>query len=180
MISLKSLLLEALGEEIQLAPVEKSQIMHFVQKHYLKKLPTSIKKIYGVFRYSKESGNYEMIGMAIYGNAWQQKTFHEFGIDNDQILDLKRLYIEDVGLKNIESFVIAKSLKMLKADFPNLRIVTTYSWEGAGHVGSIYQATNATYVGKSGKDMHKYFYVIRGNPNDFKAKFNKPYPKKIK
>jgi hypothetical protein len=178
MIKLQSIILENLKDKIRLMRVSREDVVPFIQKHYLKKFPPSIKQIYGVYYILPR--NFKMIGMVIYGSAWNRAKimFEPMGIKLDEIMDLKRLYLEDIGLKNLESFVIAQSLKMLMNDFPNVKIVLTYAWEGAGHIGTIYQATNAIYLGKSAKGMHKYAYVLRGNTKNIRKMLpQQPYPK---
>jgi len=67
----------------------------------------------------------------------------------DKVLELTRLWIEDGTPKNTESFLIGNSLKMLP---PKYDIVVSYAEIGAGHVGTVYQATNWIYTGMS--DRH--------------------------
>jgi hypothetical protein len=61
-------------------------------------------------------------------------------------------------------------------------VVITFADDEQGHVGGIYQATNAVYLGKSESGKHKYAYIIGGNNTKaIKAKLSvmaKSYPKK--
>lgn len=173
------ILLEKLKDEIEIIPVNKEQVQSFILKHYLGKDPKGIKKIYGVI-HKKEKGS-ELVGTAIYGIPMRSATtFIEPEVLSNEVLELKRLFLEDhVNLPNVESYVIAKTLKMLKSEFPQVKVVITFADEKVGHVGSIYQATNAIYLGKSSDGKHKYAYILRGN---LQALHNliksKPYPKK--
>ena len=65
------------------------------------------------------------------------------------VIELTRLWIADVTPKNAESFLIGRSLKMLS---PEKHIVVSFAEIGAGHVGTVYQATNWLYTGLS--DRH--------------------------
>lgn len=170
-------LLEKLKDEIEIIPTDKKQVQSFILKHYLGTWPVGIKKIYGI----KRKSNNSMIGMAIYGNPMQSATkVAEPEVSPDQALELKRLFIEDVpDLPNIESYVIAQTLRFIKQEFPDIKVVITFADEKAGHIGSIYQATNAIYLGKTGSGKHKYVYILRGNLRALQHLLqNKSYPKK--
>lgn len=169
-------ILEKLKDEIEVRSATKDEIEPFVQKHYLHKFPTGTKAMYGIFRKPTN----EMIGMIIYGRPFPavHKALAKLG-QPDDILELKRLFIDDVGLRNAESFVIGQSLKLLQHDLPNLRVVITFADSKAGHVGGIYQATNATYIGQSADGKHRYLYFMGKDADKMKAMVDaKPYPKK--
>ena len=181
MISLKKLLLqESLKDEIEVVNGTKESVSNFVQKHYLQKFPAGIQLIYLIIR--KTQQNSFPIGMALYGSPFPTATkFLEPEIKHDETIELKRLFMDDDANKipNLESFVIAKTLKKIKEDKPNVKIVITFADDTVGHVGTIYQATNAIYLGKSDAGKHKYIYILRGNPKIIKAKLTQhPYPKK--
>jgi hypothetical protein len=44
--------------------------------------------------------------------------------------------------KNTESYCIGQSIKHLKKDKPEVKVLVSYSDISMGHVGYIYQATN--------------------------------------
>jgi hypothetical protein len=67
----------------------------------------------------------------------------------DHVTELTRLWIADITPKNAESFLIGNSLKMLPEDKD---IVVSFAEIRAGHVGTVYQATNWLYTGLS--DRH--------------------------
>lgn len=169
-------LLEKLKDEIEVVPTNIENIQPFVLKHYLGKDPHGIKKVYGI-RY-KPTG--DMIGMVIYGVPMKSATqVVSTEVPSNEVWELKRFFIKDEpSIPNIESFVIAKTLGMIKQEFPDIKVVITFADEKVGHMGSIYQATNAIYLGKSG-GKHKYAYILRGNLKAINQLLqNKPYPKK--
>jgi hypothetical protein len=169
-------LLEKLKDDIVIVPITLEDAQPFILKHYIGEKPRGIQKIYGV--YHKPSSR--LVGAAIYGKPRKQATtVVQPEVPSDEVIDLQRLFLEDdVNTKNIESYVIARTLKMIKQDFPQVKVVITFADEKAGHVGSIYQATNAIYLGKSG-GKHKYAYILRGNLNALHNLLqSKPYPKK--
>ena len=168
-------LLEKLKNEIDIIPVEPEQVHPLVLKHYLQKWPQNVKVIYGVYH------NGQIIGAAIYGYPMKSATqVLNPEVDVNEVLELKRLFIEEEPkLLHIESYVIAKTLKMIKQSFPEVKVVITFADNRQGHLGVIYQATNAIYLGKSSGQLHKYAYILRGNVEAIKSKLaSKPYPKK--
>jgi hypothetical protein len=174
-------ILEKLKDEIEIADADKSAVAQFVQAHYLHKFPAGIKKIFSV-NHKQQDGTKKMIGMAMYGVPFMTaaKFLEPAGIQLKETLELKRLFIDDVGIRNIESFVIGQTLGRIRKEMPEIRVVLTFADDKAGHVGAIYQATNAIYLGKSDDSKHKYIYVM--NDKDKKAieQLIKPqaYPKK--
>ena len=91
----------------------------------------------------------KLIGVVLYGNPVGfrvVKSICEEFTDND-VLELKRLWIEDGYGKNIESYVISQTLKMLKKDSPQTKVVISYADPGANHKGIIYRASNWLYQG---------------------------------
>ena len=72
------------------------------------------------------------------------------------VTELHRLHILDVTPKNTESWFIARCLKLLQIDKPQIRGVISFSDTTEGHNGTIYQATNAYRCGMTSKAT---FYV---------------------
>ena len=62
------------------------------------------------------------------------------------VLELTRLWIEDGTPKNTESFFISQCLKRACRE-----IIVSFAQIDAGHVGTVYQATNWYYTGLSAK-----------------------------
>jgi len=67
----------------------------------------------------------------------------------EHVTELTRLWIADITPKNAESFLIGRSLKMLPSEKD---LVVSFAEIRAGHVGTVYQATNWIYTGMS--DRH--------------------------
>lgn len=68
-----------------------------------------------------------------------------------RVTDLHRLVILDGTPKNTESWFISRALKGLKEHKPDYWAVVSFADATEGHVGTIYQACNATFYGTSGK-----------------------------
>lgn len=167
-------LLEKLKDEIKIIPVKPEEVHPLVLKHYLHKWPQNIKLIYGIYHLDK------LIGAVVYGDP-QSGAISSLKTDLNppEVVELKRLFIEDIPtLPYVESYVIAKTLKMVKQDLPAVKVVITFADDKEGHLGTIYQATNAIYLGRTTRGLHKYAYILRGNLNSLKSKLqNKSYPK---
>lgn len=74
-----------------------------------------------------------------------------FGKDHKSgVTELHRLVILDGTPTNTESWFISRALKGLKEYRPNYTAVVSFADATEGHVGTIYQATNAIYYGTSG------------------------------
>lgn len=54
------------------------------------------------------------------------------------------------------SYLIAQALKMLKKDAPHKKIVLAYSDPSAGEIGTVYQATNWYYLGRTKTTSYRY------------------------
>jgi hypothetical protein len=181
MITLKEyVILEKLKDEFDVEPAKRADVEVFVKRHYLKTFPAGIKRIYAI--YQKQLEGRHMVGMIIYGTPFMTAPkFLAPEVQPQEVLELKRLYIDDIGIKNLESYVIGQSLNLLKRDEPTIKVVLTFADDIQGHVGGIYQATNAIYLGKSETGKHKYAYILRGNLDAIQAKLDpliQPYPKK--
>ena len=109
----------------------------------------------------------KLIGCVVYGNPVGFrviKSICEELSDND-VLELKRLWIEDGYGKNIESYCIAQTLKMLKKDSPQTKVLISYADPGANHKGIIYRASNWLYQGNEIGMADAYMYRYPNTDN---------------
>ena len=116
-----------------------------VKNHYLhRKAPASY--CFGLF---DEWGS--MVGVVTYGTPASPSLLKGIAGEDekDHIVELTRLWIADITPKNAESFLIGRSLKLLPEE---INIVVSFAEIQAGHVGTVYQATNWIYTGLS--DRH--------------------------
>ena len=73
-----------------------------------------------------------------------------FGADNKhRVTELHRLVLLDEMPRNTESWFISRALKELKKNKPELWGILSFADATEGHLGIIYQATNALYLGTS-------------------------------
>ena len=111
----------------------------------------------------------KLIGVVVYcqpagrsaaASICNQIQFHE-------VLELTRLWIEDIpNGKNLESYSISQSIKLIKMDFPTIKCIISYADGEQTHKGTIYQATNFLYQGNSSVAlMPNYSISLTGPPN---------------
>jgi hypothetical protein len=66
-------------------------------------------------------------------------------LNNSNLLELKRLWIDDICGKNTESWFISRAIEYIKIQLPSIKCLVSYADPDAGHRGIIYQATNWIY-----------------------------------
>jgi hypothetical protein len=116
-----------------------------VKNHYLhRRGPAS--SCFGLF-----DNHGSLVGVITYGTPASSHLCKGIAGEDESshVTELTRLWIADITPKNAESFLIGNSLKMLPE---NKDIVVSYAEIRAGHVGTVYQATNWIYTGLS--DRH--------------------------
>jgi len=121
-----------------------------VRHHYLhRRAPAS--HCFGLF--DREAS---LVGVAIYGTPASRNLCSGIAGEEEKesVIELTRLWIADFTPRNAESFLISRSLKQLPA---SKNIVVSYAEIGAGHIGTIYQATNWIYTGLS--DRHVIWHI---------------------
>ncbi len=95
---------------------------------------------------------YQLVGVAAFGIPVSGDAANSvFGSEHHhRVMDLQRLVLLDEAPKNTESWFIVRALAYLKRRRPETWAVTSFADSTQGHVGTIYQATNAIYGGLTG------------------------------
>lgn len=132
----------------------KEVVYNIIKKKHYAKTWTASSDIYAVYYKSGEhkffgGDDLKLIGCVIYGNPVGfrvVKSICEELIDID-VLELKRLWIEDDYGKNIESYCISQSFKWLKKWDKDVKVLISYADPDRLHLGGIYKATNWLYQG---------------------------------
>lgn len=73
-----------------------------------------------------------------------------------RVWHMGRLILSDDSPRNSESRLIGGSLRAIQREHPDVWAVLTYAATDAGHLGYVYQATNALYTGTGGDP---YYYI---------------------
>jgi hypothetical protein len=127
--------------------VPTSEGKEFVKKHHYSHGIHNGPMTYGLYR------DMELIGVCAFANPCSEAVCASvFGLEHKRsVTELHRLVIINDTPKNTESWFIVRALKMLKRDRPQYNAVLSFADATEGHLGVIYQATNAIYTGTSGK-----------------------------
>jgi len=137
---------DALGRivwNLKVAPISQVDAKNLlVSNHYLHSFPGGTKLHFGIFYQSS------LMGAITLGVG----PFLGYGLVNgatpEDCITLTRLWLEDDLPHNSESHVIGILLRSLQKE-TSLKFVLAYSDPAAGHLGTIYQATNWLYTGLS-------------------------------
>lgn len=105
-----------------------------MKRHYAKKIP-SISYAFGLFKKNKLEG---VISYGLPASAPEYIAWKPF-----KLLELNRLVIKEGHIKNLVSFFISKTFKLI----PSPTVLISYSDYNQGHIGYVYQATNWIYTG---------------------------------
>jgi len=133
---------ERLKDRYTIRPISYSEAMDIVVKyHYLhRKCPCE--QAFGLFEKDR------IVGCIVYGTPSSSPL--RSGIcgkeERFNVIELTRLWIEDGTPKNVESFLIGNTIKLV-----NKEIIVSYAEIQQGHLGTVYQATNWIYTGLSAK-----------------------------
>ena len=140
-----------------------------VNKHYAGRW-TGSTDIFGIYYETGEHSFFDevekkLIGVIIYGYTVARNGVKSISetLENREVLELKRLWIEDGYGSNIESYVIAQSLKRIKNEKPEVKVIISYADPCENHTGIIYKATNWKYQGtKVSHSGNMYQYSFGG------------------
>jgi hypothetical protein len=109
--------------------------------HYAKAVP-NVGLAYNVF-----NNQNEWCGVICYGIGATNNIGSPYGLNQGQVVELVRMALN--GNQESTTKAMALSLKLLKKDAPNVKLIVSYADSEQGHFGTIYQATNWTYTGFS-------------------------------
>jgi hypothetical protein len=130
-----------------------------VSKHYLSKWPTVAQYLFGIVKDEKH-----LVGAIVFGwpNVYKLSKSISPDLQDHEICELLRLWVEDGHGNNIESWAITQAFKMLPK---TIKVVYSLADPEQGHLGIIYQATNAWFQELS-KGKPSCFLYNFTDPND--------------
>jgi hypothetical protein len=133
----------------------------FVERHHYSASYPAARLRVGLFRRAPFAAS-ELVGVAVFSVGVQPRSVPAYapGLTAGDGVDLGRLVLLDDVPFNGETWFLARAFEALRAEFAGVRVVLSYSdpqpritAEGAtvmpGHVGVIYQAKGARYVGRT-------------------------------
>lgn len=101
--------------------------------------------------------NHTLYGIVSYNLPTRETCESVFGPQHHQhVWHMGRLALPDIAPRNSESRLIAGSLKLIEQHHPHVWAIATYAATDVGHIGYVYQATNAIYTGIAG---HTTYYT---------------------
>jgi len=112
------------------------------REHYLHTMPGGTRLVFGVFT------GHRLFGALTLGVGPSNVHRLVEGAQADDCLTLTRLWLDDLLPANSESRMIGVTLRALKRE-TSVKFLVSYADPVAGHVGTIYQATNWLYTGTS-------------------------------
>jgi len=106
---------------------------------------------------------YDLVGVAVYGFPVGRSVVKSItpDLENSDVLELTRLWVNDSEGKNTESYFLGKTFWWLKKN-TDVKILISYSDPMQGHVGGIYQATNWLYQGNNTMLAKAYDHYMEG------------------
>jgi len=119
------------------------------------------------YHYTGSPGTYQL-GYNIYNNddEWCGCILYAFGANphiasnynynNGEVMELTRMCLN--GKQEYTSQALGLTLKQIKKDVPNLKLLVSYADKGQGHQGTIYKATNWYLVEETDSSGLDYFY----------------------
>lgn len=139
-------------QELKLKVVDSKYAKPFIERyHYSKSCPNIVAAI-GEY-YNGKMKNCIVFNYCV-GRGMAQQVWSKGDASNT--LELARMVSIEPKPKNMESYCIAKALKWLKQNMPNIKIVISYADNAMGHHGYCYQASGFIYYGQSRATIEHY------------------------
>jgi hypothetical protein len=121
----------------------------FIREHHYSHSCHNGPMCWGLFQHSDS----RMIGVIAFATPNSENVRRApFGVGfEDRVTELHRLVILDGTPTNTESWFIARGLRGLCEYRPKIRAVLSFADSTEGHIGTIYQATNALFTGTTSR-----------------------------
>jgi hypothetical protein len=130
--------------DMQISPVGTRDVQQFCRRWHYAKHGGAMAWSYGIW------DGPTLAGVVSYNTPTLPAQTAVFGPELARTVHhMGRLVCAETAPRNTESRLIAASLKLFAERVPYATAVLTYAAAGEGHVGYVYQATNALYLGMS-------------------------------
>jgi len=115
-----------------------------IKNHYSKKIYNGTYINLGVYI------NDIFLGVLQYGYAMNPASASSVvkGTQMNQYLELNRMWLDDIALKNSESKAISYSIKYIKGKIKTIKWIQSFADERCGGLGIVYQACSFRYYGE--------------------------------
>ena len=137
--------------DMTVAPAGKRDVEEFCRRYHYTSTGGNMSWRWGLWH------GVTLMGVVAYNLPTRETCESVFGSDHfDKVWHMGRLALAEDAPRNSESRLISGSLKAIHNDHPNTWGVLTYAATDVGHIGYVYQATNAIYTGTGG---HAVVYI---------------------
>jgi hypothetical protein len=134
--------------DMNIGPVTTNDVREFSRRYHY--MASTTGNAYS-WRWGLWSGP-ELHGVVAYNLPTISTCESVFGKEHSaHVWHMCRLIAADRSPRNTESRLIGLSLQEIQRNHPDVWAVITYADTTVGHIGTIYQATNAHYIGVGGK-----------------------------
>jgi hypothetical protein len=123
-----------------------------LMKHYARRIP-SISWAFGLYDWESVLQGVMSFGTPVSSTLLKGVCGPEW---KQHVCELNRLVINEVGVKNLASYFVARAISML----PMPKVIVSYADPSKGHTGYVYQAANFIYTGLS---TMTYDPVVKGH-----------------
>ena len=150
--------------------VPRHMVNHMIRSHYLHKWPAVTRCILGM------TVDMTLVGVVVFADAPTGTSTRLGGY----AWELARLWIDDVVPTNGESWLIARAVRHVRDEHPEVKALASYADPSIGHQGTIYRASNWTYDGmtdegrkprvayispRTGRPVGRPAHALRGRPD---------------
>ncbi len=142
--------------DMTVGPVSTSDVQEFARRYHYTETGGNMTWRWGLWN------GPVLHGVVAYNLPTRTACESVFGAEHgpDKVWHMGRLILSEESPRNSESRLIGGSLRAIESNYPNVWAVITYAATDVGHIGTVYQATNAIYTGTGGET---WFYVDQQN-----------------
>ena len=127
---------------LAVAPVSYRTARHAVDRwHYSHTMPQGRAQHYGVWEHGR------FVGVVLYGRGANRNLGPSLGLSTYETCELTRIALGDHD--SPVSQIVPRTIAILRASSPGLRVIVSLADPYYGHHGGIYQAMNWLYLGTS-------------------------------
>ncbi len=125
--------------------VGRGAVNHLIRSHYLHRWPGVVTAVMALMDASTP------IGALVFALP-PRETAKRYGVE--VAWELARLFVVDETPKNTETWFMARAIKWVRANRPDVQVLVSYADPSAGHSGTIYKAGNWISDGMSDQERN--------------------------
>lgn len=140
-----------------IGPASPADVAEFCRRYHYTNTPGNAQWRWGLWH------QHTLLGVIAYNLPTRRACESVFGPEYyEHVWHMGRLSMAESAPPNSESRLIGGSLRAIQRDHPHVWGVLTFAATDVGHIGYVYQATNALYTGLAGSGH--YFTDQSGSP----------------